>query len=797
MKLKTYIAQIPILLALLLLPLFISIQLTSAYRRNDHDFRQLVKSLNDTEVLVRLTKATSPFDERARLDSLKLIAASDFPETSAEAAKLGCIPEDPSSGPIVSRTCIASVVSGLGNALQRTQVEKLASNLHIAERLQELSPSPNLPPTAKGDQDLVLFSHVIVKTKDGEVLFIYPATHLGSNYDFRHRPWYQHVETFGPLLLSPLYHEYVYKTPVITATRFTPSKEGSLQIGVDIALPNPPPSLSIFLVNLLFAAMALYLYWRAHLSLKMSFLLPLIASTGLLSITYLLLSIGDILVMKEVQDINLPRLILGISFIPSGSFILIAARLLRRGRGSIPWNAFFLAVAVEFTCAGVGLLTGNQFLSSGFAALSLATFGVTVYRIRLRYASYSDLTPKPAILSTMVALSYILWGLCQFASPIVSFAWRDMAHIESPAVLRETILDDSTPFILLLYAKGLSIFLTVLYLSMLERIRLIRASGYNLGGQQIGVLYLAEHGVIIRHSHLPDSFPDLTDKNVMTLFADPVDQAELWHALEERRALRNYICQFGPRDDRRVVGVNLDLPEEGENVGVLLFEHSGSWEASLSGVIFPVLRHDILALITKIEGTNESTDSGESRAIIQRLRLLDTELSMIKGIADAEEALRMPAAQAFFELKERVADFNKEPSAEESSESNLPFMFARALLRISPRIYSLVLYCIFSDFQRLNAGRLIKVEATTSNSQGGYFEMTLGMAKMQALEDMGVGYDGFRGGVRPSLERTSDMQLAAYLLNLFNGRLMVTESFETSTVITILVRFLFSTIEEA
>ena len=799
----------------MLFPVFISIQLMSLYQRADQNFSVLLENINDTEVLSRLTEAVRPKVNVSRNQNrraISLVKADNFPRTNTHASKIGCPPEANAKGPIVSLDCISVVVFPIHRKPTLSELQRVAEDLELVERLQVLGGRVRGRSRAIDEQPLVWFSHVIVQASDYEALFVYPATYLDGQYNFRIRPWYQREVILDKMLLSPLYHEYVYKSPVITATRFLSKGGQNIQVGVDISMPTPAPSPSIFMFNFLFASLALYLYWRAYQNLNMKFIVPLIASTSLLSVAYLFLSLGSILAMIGFSGISLPKLIAGASFIPSGSFLFFSGALLK-GRRKLEYSSRFLALILcELCCAGIDLLIGERMISAIFGACSLIYFGYCVLESRVRYsaAKVEKVTPNPSILGVLVFLAYSFWGICQLFAAMISFGWGFISRMPL-GDFGEIILDDSTPFILLLYAKGLALFLTLLFLSALDRLRLLRATTL----QRLGQIHIDERGAVVSCSGLPRSFPhDLSGKSVFSFLEDPIDQAEVRLALEKRISIQNYFCRFGPYDERRLLGLSLTFSED-EDVATLIFEHKDSWEDSVFAALLPVLRRDLVDLRQRLgqsrvtEGLEPGQDPDSvKKDIASDLQLFEEEFVALTGIASDNEPMRLKATIALTEIADEANAFAKRLflSSDQYHEIlEVPKVLDNALLRIPPKIYSLVIHCIFSELLRrfeTKATSYIRVGTfyTSGASIPGaddFLEIWVETHSIPSIEDEGLeGYGARPGGIRPSLTKKGGLPLAAYLLNLFNGVLLAHRQSESVTAIRILVRILYSTIEE-
>jgi hypothetical protein len=814
---KNHLVPVLVGAALLLFPVFISIQLMSLYQRAGQSFSVLLENINNTEVLSRLTEAVRPKVNAPHFLSqnrraILLVKADNFPRTNTRASKIGCPPEAGVEGPIVSLDCISVVVFSIHRKPSLSELQRVAKDLELVERLQVLGGRVRGRSKETDEQPLVWFSHVIVQTPEYEALFVYPATYLDEQYNFRIRPWFQREVILDKMLLSPLYHEYVYKSPVITATRFLSKGGENVQVGVDISMPTPAPSPSIFMFNFLFASLALYLYWRAYQNLNMKFIVPLIASTSLLSVAYLFLSLGSILTTAGFSGISLPKLIAGASFIPSGSFLFLSGALLK-GRRKLEYSPRFLALILcEICCAGVDLLIGERVVSAVFGACSLIYFGFCVLESRVRYSAsrVEKVTPNPSVLGVLVFLAYSFWGGCQLVAAMISFGWGFISRMPL-GDFGEIILDASTPFILLLYAKGLALFLTLLFLSALDRLRLLRATTL----QKLGRIHIDERGAVVSCSGLPRSFPnDLSGKSVFSFLEDPIDQAEVRLALEKRINIQNYFCRFGPRDERRLLGLSLTFSED-EDVATLIFEHKDSWEDSVFAALLPVLRRDLVDLRqrlgqSRITAELEPSQDANSvqKEIAGDLQLFEEEFVALTGIASDNEPMRLKATIALTEIAGEVEAFTRRlflNSSQHHEVPAVPKVLDSALLRIPPKIYSLVIHCIFSELLRKFEPRTVShIRVGAFYTSGAlipgaddFLEIWVETPSIPSIEQEGLeGYGARPGGVRPSLARKGGLPLAAYLLNLFNGALLVHSQSESITAIRILVRILYSTIEE-
>src|SRR5262249_42327611 len=142
----------------------------------------------------------------------------------------------------------------------------------------------------------------------------------------------------------------------------------------------------------------------------------------------------------------------------------------------------------------------------------LIYFGVAVFPARHRDSGerLRDLTPHPRNLSNFLLVAYAVWGLAPFAPLGLTSNSPLFSHLAAPVSslndLREFVIDESSGFFVLVYAKAFAILGTILYLVAMDAAltRLETSTGYQRHDTfrvQVDVL-----GIVTKVVNAPDAF---------------------------------------------------------------------------------------------------------------------------------------------------------------------------------------------------------------------------------------------------------------------------------------------------
>lgn len=812
-ELQKTAAHVATIVALTLLPPFVLLQLQSNHQRFDHAYYELIDTLVGGDLIESLKRISiqEPRSERPGVP-LKLIIAEDFPNNDTPARDIGCEPEHLQGNILVSYHCAVIVHGGAIDSASRRETEKLLLTMDVPGKLKDLYGKSGSRPLREGsEEDLipqVLFTHALVGTPGHEILVIYPATHLGEDYHFQRRPWYRESRSINGVSLSPLYHDYIYKAPTLTLSLASRNVSTPVTYGIDLPVTVPSPIFYVHFLNLLFSAAGALVYWRYYLSSRSRFSLFILLSTALVACFYLLLSLNSFAELLGWPSLDSVQISSAFAFLPSGALLVLAGRSLKGRRAKAEIRQFFIWYSFEFFAASLDLLVQSPFFDSMFSCVSLCVFGFYVFQSRHNYddARLAVLSPHPAPLSSYMFAAYALLGVAQFARVFLSSdmpaVWQRVAHLTDLGIYREILLDETSSYLVLMYAKAIAIFVTVLYLGAVESARYLRSAAEEWSAPQLD---LDQDGRIIRQRHLPASFPSLAKSYFTDLIVDVEDRRELELALREDLPLRSFMCKLGSIFNDRLFRLSL-VPSSSENGARVVTFRQVDRSSFLRALDLNVSR-EVGVLLKEIELAigDEAVDvsrvrqlvDGRGRLILRRTR---SELRAMSEDKDEIGAPKLNSVEAEAMVRDKFAALAPIVPKLEVVFPAEEGVVLPGRLRISRAVFGVVVDCLFAELEEVWRRTFEARVRCEYKFRVGCGAKSSDYVSLVILTDCGKDLLGrFKEaeaermfGLFGALESESplgNILVANYLLEIFNGRLSLVEQRDGMLSIGICLRY--------
>jgi hypothetical protein len=581
------------------------------------DRLELSARLRTAEQLLDLD-AGLPGQADAASANLELVAATEFPES--ESAVPAFSRKHPSCAPIVflanspvSYRCATLVESRSGSGISG----QLASPRY---RLAA-SKLPSMFPISYSGLGLpsLMFAHLRVTTRDSSILLVYPAVHLDSDYDPKQRPFSGNNQKYERLLISPLYHDYVTRVSMLTLSREWKRAGSEIQLGVDVRVSEPSSSETAYFLNFLFSTTAFLVFWRYYFDRRRVYVFYLTLATMLLSLIYAALTVNSLVLdQRPISTDDLARFL---SFLPNGSLLIVAGRGFFTDNRSHLLSLLAWCTAVEAACAAINLSMQNSLLPSLFGCVALCYFGISVFRHGHLYRSKSlaHLAPHPRYTAIYILGAYIFWGMSQFAlvlsSPHFRSTWQAFARLSAPTPIREIFLEANSVFIVLMYAKGIALFLTTLYLAAVDaaddRIRLF---------QKNPLIELNSEGIIVSHENIESRSAVLTGRSFASILTNPDDIREVNSIILAKREDAGFNCRVGPPFGNGVFSLTFVVQPDGRRQWVFLRPVD---RPSFLGRMYASLVRDLVLFVRQLEtqvarqSSLEAAPGGEVLAFVR------------------------------------------------------------------------------------------------------------------------------------------------------------------------------------
>ena len=469
----------------------------------------------------------------------------------------------------VSLRCAALILRKGASVSEAATAFDLAASLGMGDSLQSLynhsAEATSIRRDAPPATQAIEFVYAVIPVGSSEVVVIYPGIVVEPGFDFRSRPWYRATRHIRGLLASNIYHDYASNDFVISISPDT-SPSGRIRVLADYRMQPGGTGLDLYLLNAILAIVALTGYIRFYARSRFTYQRFLVASTALLVAEYIFLVVNQVLAASEAPHLSDKHMITYLlTFLPTGSLLAVSALSLggtKRG----PWLTFWTWYPFEVLAGFLDLWSGWLVFGAAFSCVCLCLFGWNLRKVGRSYGTNgaSDLSPHPRSAAAYGSIAYFLWGLSQFFMVLLaresSYLWTFLAPIAARWTWTDLLFSDVGGFIVLLYAKGVAIFFTTLFLYSLELVALRRTFA---AGEPMPSLHLDAAGSIVGYS---DDFPRTFDKapnkrRFVDLIAAHEDQAEFSHAFVNDLKLRSYICQVPELFGEALLSVTLDATD--------------------------------------------------------------------------------------------------------------------------------------------------------------------------------------------------------------------------------------------
>ena len=771
-----------------LLPL-IFLQLLVGYRKNEFLYRRILGTFSEQLIAPPFRKAELPSSTLS--PSLPIVLAHRLPATKADENPTDCPLANSGLLPHVSYKCIAVVTDPPIKSRDLSYISKPIRDLGALQSLVSLHAllTEALP---DGNVTSPLFVHATLQMGEYQVLLVYPAVRLDKAYRFQLRPWFRSTESQGSLLISPLYQDYTSQRTTITVLqRKDPFPPGAFRLGADLQLPPASPTESLYFLNLLVSAAAALVYLRFHALLRSRLTLYLTLSASILALAYSALLFHSLL--GEESPPAARNLFLFLSFLPNGSLLIVAATSLRStpARFKKPFRTFLLLWLVECLFAALDILTPLEFWSSLYGCFALSFFGISAFLSRHQFREPLGYARAygPANLSTILLIAYMFWGITQFArivlAPRIQPLWHVLAHLQIFSPLREVLLDPSSSFLLLLYAKTIAIFVTILYVSALDAYRYRQALAET---HYIPNLTLAKDGTVLRQNNLPVDYPSLLGSNFLVLFKEADDRADISHVLLHNLPFRSHVCNLAEPFPQRPIRISFLPPSDAGEQRTLQLDPID--ESSL----LSALNSNILTELRKWLGRLQQADEKREPTSLRLKQAVELELRLLEGATAGLVSSRITTREALKSLRDELYLLKDSCHHLALEEEHIEWEELPLALRFPRGLFLFILSWLRRELEAELSGteravcrfRIGRIDELVLAENESYVTISLVLTP-QLQEFRGRFMKAQRARVL-GLQRTaslspdaSGMSLVIYLLGLYNARIEVerTTFFET------------------
>lgn len=796
------------LAVLTLLPVVVYLHLETQYRAREGD------AVDTLRVLTPDTGLFAAMDQVAK----SLGARANTPMAGVDIIPAFHLPRKPPVPPIYERCGpfrqYGQQIAGFGcasfslrsgssvpemNKVRSELLHRGASQLLRACYLRANGHEPSAAATAL---PAVLFVYLTVSVDGGEAFLMYPSTHMDYRFEFASRLWYGPPIRLGVFRLSPVYHDYLTNVPIVSIVRPIKAKAGATErVIADLRVSHSRSVVDSYLLNLFMALCAISIYWLYLIALRRRFLRYLILSTACIALEYLVLVVAH-LGLTPVAGLSDSVLVSKVlAFLPTGALLVLSANSLPASTYRATGRTFARWWAVEIGAAGANVVVSVPIFGTAFSAFCLLWFSRALLRARRAHSGsrFEQMTPHPARLAVCGAIAYAIWSIAQFSVLFISFD-QPIARAVTNAFgggggWAQEILSEAGPFLLLLYAKGLAFFLTVLYVASLDSARLMPALEPAEGEPY---LELDPRGVITFQRHF-SADPPVVGVECACLFSDLEDAQELQAAMRERVRLQHYLCRISTFGDR-LMGLSLEACEP-DVVGGGIVRLSPFDESALLRTLHVAVCREAAALSAQLVGTE--SPGAQLSLSVQHLAGacgLQAAMSARHCVLSATRMSTTQAYEVFAGGLERLEI--RDPGFQYTEAFQDLSAFPRRL-RAAPDILAIVVHAVLENIQ------------DGTSLAGGSRRLNLSVERCVKHLDPRDEYLGFhiliepavhldkrfaraRAFENPSFRRVGDrwrpedqLILATDLLKLFDGRFDL-QSGEDATRVSVLVRFLVS-----
>jgi len=414
-------------------------------------------------------------------------------------------------------------------------------------------------------QAAIAFVYVLFPIGDTEAVVTYPGIRVGSTFDFTKRPWYRSPRriTDTDLFASPIYHDYASNDFVVTVSLHDISMARPIRVFADYRVQQAITGVDLYLLNGLIVLIALTGYIRFYSRSHRVFQKFLVASALSLFVAYTCLVTNQILAILGARVPALSDRILVtqiLTFLPTGSLLAVAALSLKGAKRS-PWGLVGIWYIFEALSAVATIRWNSPLFTAAFSCVCLLLFGRNLWLTGLAYkaSDFDDLNPHPRRVAGLGSLAYCFWGLAQFSLIFLVRESSPLPAVLSSLMVRVTWLNvfcsDVGGFIVLLYAKGVAIFYTTLFLYSLELIEMRRSLR---DGDPPPSLVLNGGGRILNYLDFPSTFDQALDhRRFADMLADDEDRKEFTFAFGNDIPLSAYLCRVRNLFDGSLLSINL------------------------------------------------------------------------------------------------------------------------------------------------------------------------------------------------------------------------------------------------
>jgi hypothetical protein len=458
-----------------------------------------------------------------------------------------------SGSPSVTYQCAGLVLPPRASRTEIDAALQLAGNLDLGDSLRALylhaKDATSITNSKQRSRPVVESVYALVSIHGEEFAVIYPGGTVEPDFDFRSRPWYRPSRHLEKVDATEIYHDYSSDDFIVSLVpkAFPPA---TARVVADyLVQPSSGTGLDLYLLNALLAIVALSGYIRFYVRSHRKYQKYLVLSTACLLAAYVALVVNQVLTASQGPHLSDRQLIIDIlSFLPAGSLLVAAGRALS---GSQPraWITTLQWYPFEFLAGALDHWSKNLYWGALFSCICLCIFAWNLRKVGKSYASeaYADLSPSPYSSASYGSAAFVLWGLAQFGLVFLaresSAVWRLISPLAAGRGWTDLLLSSVGGFIILLYAKGVAVFFTTLFLYSQELDALRRSFD---DSEPVPWVHLDASGIVVGRS---DDFPPDFDQAVrkqpfVALIGEAEDRREFKYAFDQNISLRSYVCSL-------------------------------------------------------------------------------------------------------------------------------------------------------------------------------------------------------------------------------------------------------------